>query len=99
MAGKFLAYPDKKTLYVTSEKLVFLDSDDIIYPHGLDVMLNSMEQFPEAGIGLSYNSYDDKKRLPISYSPKETIETHFFKEGILYIGPSGAIYEHDFFTD
>jgi glycosyltransferase involved in cell wall biosynthesis len=33
--------------------LKYLDSDDVIYPHGLEVMTSAMEAFPEAGFGLS----------------------------------------------
>ena len=83
--------------YAKGKYIKYLDSDDIIYPHGLETMVNAMEQFPEAGIGLSYNSYDDKKLLPILFKPKDAFIFHFTFKGLLYIGPSGCIYKKEFF--
>ena len=32
--------------------LKYLDSDDLLYPTGLDVLVSMMERFPDAGYGL-----------------------------------------------
>lgn len=47
-------YPNRnKAASLAKGKYIkYWDSDDIIYPHCLDVMVRCMEQFPEAGFGL-----------------------------------------------
>ena len=43
--------------------LKYLDADDVIYPRGLDVMVHTMEQFPEAGLGISQKVVEDVETL------------------------------------
>src|SRR5258708_16190742 len=53
-------YPNRNQAasYANGKYLKYLDSDDIIYYFGLDVMVNSMEKFPKPVISiLSPNSY------------------------------------------
>ena len=92
-------YPNrnKATSYAKGKYLKYLDSDDIIYPHGLEIMVNSMEMFPEAGMGLTFNKYHDNFKLPNIYSSSQAYEYHFYKDGLLYIGPSGCIYNREYF--
>ncbi|MFT4802872.1 MAG: glycosyltransferase involved in cell wall biosynthesis [Psychroserpens sp.] len=83
--------------YAKGKYIKYLDSDDLIYPHGLEVMVKAMEQFPKGGIGLSFNSYDEQEPLPVLFSTEKSFINHFFKRGILGIGPSGCIYKRDYF--
>lgn len=76
----------------------YLDSDDTIYPYSLEIMVGAMNKFPEAGMGLTFNNYNDKNRFPFIYTPNEAFEYHFFKAGLLYIGPSGSIYNREVFN-
>lgn len=76
--------------------LKYLDSDDVIYPYGLGTMVGAMEFFTEAGMGFSpFRHINDK--LPFVLSSIEAYREHFFKGGLLYNGPTGAIYRKDFF--
>src|SRR5215469_1088660 len=51
--------------------LKYVDSDDYIYPHGLDVLVSTMERFPEAGYGLcSFPALRDQP-YPLCFSPRE----------------------------
>lgn len=77
--------------------LKYLDSDDLIYPHGLQVMVESMERYPEAGIGLQNNIKENFKPYPILYSTVEAYREHFTKDGFFLSGPSGAIIRNDAF--
>src|SRR5579862_5201402 len=45
-------YPNrnKAASYASGKYLKYVDSDDIIYPFGLAMMVNRMEAFPEAAI-------------------------------------------------
>jgi glycosyltransferase involved in cell wall biosynthesis len=68
----------------------YLDSDDVIYPHGLEVMVNSMEQFPDAVLGLIRPQQNDGPD-PAQISPKEAYVQHFLKRGLLDAGPTATI--------
>jgi glycosyltransferase involved in cell wall biosynthesis len=73
-------YPNrnKAASYAQGKYIKYLDSDDLIYPHGLEVMVRAMEAFPNAGYGLSscpdLNSY-----YPSCVSPREAYLEHFLK--------------------
>ena len=74
-------YPNrnKAASFAQGKYLKYLDSDDIIYPHGLRVMIDCMETFPNAGYGLSANG-SEKRHYPICLSPHETYKEHFFTD-------------------
>jgi glycosyltransferase involved in cell wall biosynthesis len=92
-------YPNRNHAadYAKGKYIKYLDSDDLIYPHGLQVMIEAMEKFPEAEIGMCFNNYDEKQKLPLLFSAKESVAYHFFYKGLLYIGPSGTVYKRDYF--
>lgn len=71
-------YPNrnKAASYATGKYIKYLDSDDIIYPHGLEVMVMSMEQFPEAGYGLSACGYEEKQ-MPLLKTCREAYLENF----------------------
>src|SRR5207244_13122998 len=64
------------------------------YPHGLEVMVRGMEQFPEAGLGMVWN-YSCVEPSPKLYSPRESYFSYFFKNKWLVVGPTGCIYRRD----
>jgi glycosyltransferase involved in cell wall biosynthesis len=68
----------------------YLDSDDWIYPHGLEVMVNCMEAFPEAGLGLSAVP-DPAGPAPRFLSPREAYRENFFQRDLLARAPGSAI--------
>ena len=51
----------------TGKYIKYLDSDDVIYKHGLEAMVNAIEQFPEAGIAISHNTLHESKPYPNSF--------------------------------
>lgn len=78
--------------------LKYLDADDIMYPHCLEIMTQQMERFPEAGLGLqSEVVYKWSQPLPLLLCPTEAYREHFFRQGILHQGPTGAIVRADVF--
>ena len=38
--------------FASGKYIKYLDSDDYLYPHGLQIMVESMERFPDAAVGL-----------------------------------------------
>jgi len=57
--------------------LKYVDSDDLIYPTGLEVLVSMMENYPEAGYGLCSLEQDKDRIFPFLLSPKEAYERHF----------------------
>ena len=92
-------YPNrnKAASYAKGKYIKYLDADDIIYPHGLEVMVHTMEQFPEAGLGISQKVAEDIKPYPFLMDPKETFTREFLQRGVLGLGPTGTIIRRDVF--
>lgn len=92
-------YPNrnKAASYAKGKYIKYLDSDDLIYPHGLEVMVKAMEAFPEAGYGLS-SAPDPKSPYPSISSPREAYLEHFFY-GYAHFNrsPGSAIIRRDVF--
>jgi glycosyltransferase involved in cell wall biosynthesis len=85
-------YPNRNRAasYAKGKYIKFLDSDDVIYPHCLTVMVNAMEQFPEAGFGLSAIG-DVKFPYPKMINMKTSYLEHFGTYGHFDRAPGSAI--------
>ncbi len=72
-------YPNrnKAASYAKGTYLKYLDADDLIYPHGLEIMVHTMEQFPEAALGISQKVVEDVKPYPFLCSPKKLLRESF----------------------
>ncbi|MFN8256706.1 MAG: glycosyltransferase family A protein [Bacteroidales bacterium] len=92
-------YPNrnKAASYARGKFIKYLDSDDLIYPHGLEVMVNAMEKFPEAGFGTQYYIREPKIRYPFLLTPEIAFKEHFWGNGFFLSGPSGTIIKKDTF--
>jgi glycosyltransferase involved in cell wall biosynthesis len=71
--------------------LKYVDSDDIIYPHSLGVMVDAMEQNDGVSLALSHSLPEDEQPYPWVLSPRDCFRKHFMGRGCLGCGPSGAI--------
>ena len=92
-------YPNrnKAASYAKGKYIKYLDADDLIHPHGLEVMVHTMEQFPEAALGISQKVVEDVKPYPFVMQPKETFTREFLMRGVLGLGPTGTIIRRDVF--
>lgn len=70
--------------------LKYLDSDDVIYPHGLQVMVDCLKAFPDAGFGLSQNA-DGEGPYPRLLQPRDSFREHFLKADLFGRAPGSAI--------
>ena len=90
-------YPNRNQAasYANGKYIKYLDSDDIIYDFGLEVMVNYMERFPDAGFGLCSLS----KYTPVPYvlQPKEIYLEHFNAYGHFDRSPGSSIIRLDAF--
>jgi len=92
-------YPNRnKAASLAKGKYIkYLDSDDIMYPHCLDVMIAAMEMFPEAGFGLS-SMPDPYKPYPILLNSKEAYLENFNGYGHFLRAPGSGIIKLDAFN-
>lgn len=91
-------YPNrnKAASYAKGKYIKYLDSDDMMYPHGLGVMVESMERFPEAGFGLA-SKPEDTRCYPVCIAPSEIYREHFKGFGHFYRAPGSAIIKREVF--
>ena len=85
-------YPNRNRAasLASGEYLKYVDSDDMIYPHGLAIMVGMMDQFPDAGLGLS--AYADPEMMhPRMLTQAESYEVNFFQRDLFGRAPGSAI--------
>lgn len=75
----------------------YLDSDDRIYPWGLEAMVSCMDRYPEAGLGLS-ESAEPQRPHPVVFSPREAYLEHFTKRDLFGRAPGSAIIRRNAFV-
>lgn len=83
----------------TGRYLKYVDSDDQIYPHGLQVMVRNLEQHPQAAIALSYSLPELEQPYPLLLSPQQSYLRHFLGRGVFGCGPGGVIIRAEAFRD
>jgi GT2 family glycosyltransferase len=71
--------------------LKYLDADDLIYPHSIELMKNAMERFPDSAIGLSAGVFHLSYLFPREIHPEEFFKAFAIGQSPIQVGPSGAI--------
>jgi glycosyltransferase involved in cell wall biosynthesis len=79
--------------------LKYLDADDLIYSHGLSVMVEALEQYPEAAFGLSHTDRNPSEPYPFCTNSETVFRDAFLGQGVLGRGPSSAIIRRDAFEE
>jgi len=74
----------------------YLDSDDVLYPHCLQVMVYCMEQFPHAGVGISERGRGIVP-LPVCLDPLSAWRQALLGPGLLTRSPLSTIIRRDAF--
>lgn len=82
--------------YANGKYIKYLDSDDTIYPHGLQVMVDAMEAFPDAGFGLA-SKPEDERPYPVCLSPEQIYAEHFGGFGHFNRAPGSSVIRRDVF--
>ncbi len=75
----------------------YVDSDDILYPHSLAIMVEAMKEHPDAALALSHSRPEDERPYPWKLTPVEAYRKQFLGRGCMSSGPSGAIVLRDAF--
>lgn len=94
-------YPNRNIAasYANGKYLKYVDADDYIYPNGLEIIVNQMENYPEAAVGLFSLQQNIQKPFPILLNPKEAYEYNFFGQGLFHKAPLSAIIRKDAFDE
>jgi len=79
--------------------LKYHDSDDLMYPHCLSVMVPMLQSEPDAGFGLSAGQLWHGGPCPMLLTPRMAYEREFLGGGLFMCGPSGALFRTDVFRD
>lgn len=79
--------------------LKYVDSDDLIYPHTLDVMVNAMDRNDAVALALSHSLPEAEEPYPWILSPPESWRKHFLARGCFSCGPTGAIIRRSAFQE
>jgi glycosyltransferase involved in cell wall biosynthesis len=90
---------NKASSYAIGKYIKYVDADDTIYPWGLGVVVNYMEQFPEAGYGLDSLEQDPDRPFPILLDPKEAYERHYFFMPVFHKAPTSCIIRREVFIE
>lgn len=77
--------------------LKYVDSDDYMYPWALEIMVGTMEKYPEAGWGLCSMEPNPQRVFPFMLNPREAYEYHYKGPGLFRRAPLSAIIRKDTF--
>jgi glycosyl transferase family 2 len=77
--------------------LKYHDSDDVMYPHCLDVMVRALEREPRAAFALSGSHHWPGGPCPMLLTPKLAYEREFLGSGLFHLGPGGAMFRREVF--
>jgi glycosyltransferase involved in cell wall biosynthesis len=79
--------------------LKYHDSDDLMYPHCLEVMVSMLLSEPRAGFGLSSGWYWPGGPCPMLLTPRMAYQREFLGEGMFMCGPGGALFRTEVFRE
>ncbi|HVY74501.1 MAG TPA: glycosyltransferase family 2 protein [Puia sp.] len=86
-------YPNRNRAagYASGKYLKYVDSDDLIYPWGLQAMVDAMERFPNAVMGISALERDLSQPFPFELSPRAAYEYNYQGPGLFDRSPLATI--------
>jgi glycosyltransferase involved in cell wall biosynthesis len=90
-------YPNRNRAasYAKGEFIMYVDSDDTIFPNGIEQCVRIMEQYPQSGFGITAARLNLQQAILLS--SETAIRNHFFKQPFLTVGPGGTIQRKSFF--
>lgn len=93
-------YPNRNQAasYAKGKYIKYVDADDMIYPIGLELLVNYMEQFPEAGYGLCSLAQDKYRIFPFILKPEEAYVRNYFEQKLFHKAPLSAIINREAFN-
>jgi len=92
-------YPNRRqaAALARGEFLKFHDSDDVMYPHCLEVLVAALESAPTAAFALSAATAWAGGPSPMLLTPQQAYEREFLGPGLFHLGPSAALFRTEAF--
>lgn len=94
-------YPNRNRAasYAKGKYLKYVDSDDILMPSALNIMLDAFALYPKAGLVFTANHHDIEKEFPVQFDPITSYRKYFYKNGLMSKGPSAAMIDTKVFFE
>lgn len=77
--------------------LKYHDSDDLMYPHGLETMVRLLDAEPAAGFALTTGWHWPGGPCPMLATPRQAYQREFLGFGMFAMGPSCALFRREVF--
>jgi hypothetical protein len=75
----------------------FHDSDDVMYPHCLQVMYGMLKEEPRAAFALTASVAWSGGPTPMLLTPQQAYAREFLGTGLFHLGPAAALFRTPFF--
>lgn len=94
-------YPNRNQAasYAKGQWLTYVDSDDKIYPHTLEIMMHAVNEYPDASLFMNVRNQDESLKGFQYLLPKESYHLHFRAIGFLETGPLGILIKKTSFDE
>jgi len=94
-------YPNRNhaASFARSAFMKFHDSDDVMYPHCLDVMTRYLAAEPSAAFALSGSRSWPGSAAPMLLTPRLAYLREYVGHGLFHLGPACALFRTDAFRD
>jgi glycosyltransferase involved in cell wall biosynthesis len=94
-------YPNRNhaSTFARGEFLKYHDSDDVMYPHCLEIMVGALRQHPPAGFALSGDRGWSGGAVPMLLTPRMAYQREFLGTGLFHLGPSAALFRTAVFRE
>jgi glycosyltransferase involved in cell wall biosynthesis len=94
-------YPNRNhsASFARGQYLKFHDSDDVMYPHCLEVMHGMLDAEPRAGIALSGSRAWPGGPCPMLLTPRQAYQREYFGDGLFHLGPAAALFRTTVFRE
>jgi glycosyltransferase involved in cell wall biosynthesis len=87
-------YPNRNKAInmATGRYLIFIDGDDVLYPHGLEFMLRMAESFPRSGMTIM-RPFHPKLIYPVELTPRDIFIAEYFNKSLLDIALTNTLFK------
>ncbi len=90
-------YPNRNhaATLARGEFLKYHDSDDLMYPHCLEVMVSGLRAASEAACALTFGRGWAGGPCPMLLTPRLAFEREYLGQGLFHVGPAGALFRRE----
>ena len=83
----------------TGDFIRYADSDDIQYPHCLDILVGMMDAFPDAMFAIGGSRAWRGAPVPLLSTPVQSFQREFIGDGMFHLGPGAGLFRREPFLE